>query len=501
MNLKEKLEALRKSIKTALDTAETLIGEGKFAEANVEQEKADKFAAEAQTVSKAIAQRETEEKTKLETERDEALKAAKSAEAKNKEAERLSGLGEQTTQEEEVEVTSAKAVNQMRYGETTEAVKAVISDLYGSKTTYNERRHKQMEAFVKYIRFGDSRMTAQEAGILDAHKADNFLLQPDVIAFEIKSGRSVAEMKATLVEGSLDLGGYLVPEDYRTEIIKRLMGLTVVRPRARVITTTRDSVEWPRLEGGPASTVYTSAVRVTWVEELPLNASVSLTNPTFGMLRIPIYTVMARTDLSRNLLEDSAFNLLDTIAGLFSEAMTVDEDNQFLTGTGGATPVGVLGTRTGAELGPITGVANQVSGNASALTADGILDLVYSIPAQYRKAAVFAMARLTQASVRKLKDGIGRYLWQDSYQMGQPANLVGFPVFESEQLPSITANNFPVIFGDWAGYIIADRVGMTVERVTDSTLIGQNKVALFARRRLGGAPAEPWRFAVQKVST
>lgn len=493
----KKLEELRKSIKAALDAAETLIGEGKFDEAKVEQDKADKLVAEAQVVSKAIAQRDLEAKTQLETERDEAVKSKNATEAKSKEAQRLAGLSEDVVEDKPED--SAKAINIMRYGEIEAGVKAVIADLYGSANTYNALRQEQMSAFVKYLRFGETRLNAKEAGILDAHVSKNYLLQPDTIGFEIKSGRSVGEIKATLVEGSLDLGGYLVPEDYRAEIIKRLMGNTVVRQRARVITTTRDAVEWPRLEGG--NTLYTSGVRVTWVEEQPVSANASLTNPTFSMLRIPIYTVMARTDLSRNLLEDSAFNMLDVVAGLFSEAMTVDEDNQFLTGTGGGTPLGILGARTGAELTPITGISSVVSGNASALTADGIFDLVYSIASQYRKGANFAFSRTTQRDLRKLKDGNGRYLWQDSIQNGQPAQLAGFPTEESESLPTIAANAYPIIYGDFGGYIVADRVGMTVERVTDSTLIGQNKVALFARRRLGGAPAENWRFAAQKIST
>lgn len=494
----KKLEELRKSIKAALDAAEALIGEGKFDEAKLEQDKADKFAAEATVVSKAIAQRDLEAKTQLEAERDEAIKAKNATEAKSKEAQRLSGLSEEVETEKDTEGDSVKAVNTMRYGEITDSVKAVISDLYGSSNTYNEMRQSQMSAFVKYIRFGEGRMNAKEVGLLDAHNYKNFLLLPEVIAYEIKSGRSVGEIKTTLVEGSLDLGGYLVPEDYRTEIIKRVAGATIVRGRARVVTTTRDAVEWPRLEGG--NDLYTSAVRVTWVEEEPISANASLTNPTFGMLRIPIHTVMARTDLGRNLLEDSAFNMLSVMADLFGEAMAIDEDAQFLTGTGGGRPYGILGDRSGAENVPVTGITQVVSGNASLLTADGLIDLSENIADQYKQNAVFALRRSSRQAVRKFKDGDGKYLWQNSYVAGQPPTLLGAPVTGSESLPAVGANAFPVIYGDFKGYIVGDRVGMTVERITDSTLMGQNKIAIFARRRLGGQVAEPWRFAAQKCS-
>lgn len=276
------------------------------------------------------------------------------------------------------------------------------------------------------------------------------------------------------------------------------MGITVVRSRARVVNTIRDSAEWPKLEGGNSQ--YTSAVRVTWVDEIPASATVAQTNPTFGMYRIPVHTVMARTDLSRNLVEDAAFNMQAITAELFAEAMAVDEDQKFLTGTGGGTPRGILGNRSGANETPETGIDSVNSGAAAALTADGLVDLAYGLHAQYRGNAVHVGARLTHRDVRKLKDGNGDYLWQRGLAAGEPPTLLSYPFLESESMPAIGANNYPIIFGDMKGYLIVDRVGMSVERVEDTTTKGTNTIALFARRRLGGQVVEPWRFQGHKVS-
>ena len=495
MNLLEKYNSLRASAKSALAEAETLIGEGKFTEAEAKQTEAKDLTAQAAVVKAQLDARQSET--------DEVV-AAKTAElqAENDRLKKSLKDPARLPFEEDAapvadDVTAKGAFYQMKYGDMADGVKAVIADLYGSASTYNEKRQKQTDAFVKYVRFGESRLNAQETDLITP-AAKNILLRPDVIEYEMKTGRSVGEIKATLVEGSMDLGGYLVPEDYRAEIIKRVMGATFVRGRARVVTTTRDAIEWPRLEGG--NDLNTSAVSVTWVEETPTNAGVAETNPTFGMLRIPVHTVMARTNLSRNLLEDSAFNLMDTLAGLFSESMSTDEDAQFISGTGGGRPLGVLGGRSGAEAIPVSGVATANSGHATLLTADGLIDLTEAIADQYKAGAVVAMKRATRQAVRKLKDGDGKYLWQNSYQQGEPASLLGYPVAGSENLPAVSANSYPVVFGNWGGYIIVDRVGMTVERVTDSTLVGTNKVAIFARRRLGGQVVEPWRFAVAKVS-
>ena len=488
--MKAQYEKLLKDAKAALDEAGTKIGEGKIEEAKALQEKAKGLREQASVVKAQL----------------DALSALESDEKDTKIAE-LEAAGKKPVRPMVVdsgnkpEGDDKKAfapVYVTRYGEMKPAVEQVIKDLYG--TDYYEKREKQRTAFVKYIRWGlqAGRLTGEEVGLIQPH-GKNIILTTEAIEHDIKSGLWASDIKASLEESQIDIGGALVPDDYRAEIIKRLMGLVQVRGKARVVTTTRDAIEWPRLEGGTAQ--YTSAVRVTWVDETPTSATVAATNPTYGLVRIPVHTVMARTDLSRNLLEDAAVNLLDILADLFAEAMAVDEDTQFLTGTGGGRPYGVLGDRAnGTQETIVAGVTDVNSGNATAITSDGLMDLVYSLPAQYRGRASLIASRTTHRDIRKLKDGQGNYLWQTNYAAGQPPTILGYPIAEDEGMPAIAANAYPVLFGDWKGYVIVDRVGMTIERVSDAVLTGQNTVAVFARRRLGGQLVAPWAFSGLQIA-
>lgn len=382
-----------------------------------------------------------------------------------------------------------KAIYQVRFGDENSATKAIVRDLYGGD--YNQKRLAQVGAFNKYIRYGERRMTAADENLLKT-----LILLPQSVQEEVQSGRDVRTIKADLQEMVNDLGGYLVPEDYRVDILSRLMGLTVVRRYARKVTTNRDAVEWPTVEGG--NDTYTSAVRVTWVEEIPSSATAAATNPKFGMKRVPVHTVMARCDLSKNLLEDSAFDVAGLLAEQFSEAMAMDEDAKFITGTGGGTPRGILAKSNGTA--PDDGVGSVVSGDASALTADGMINLVYGLGSQYRSNAVLIGARNTHRDLRKLKDGESRYMWEPSMQVGEPAAFLGVPILETENMPAVGATNYPLIYGDLRGYLIVDRVGMSVERVQDADTAGKNKVAFFARRRLGGEVIEPYRIVAHQVS-
>jgi HK97 family phage major capsid protein len=379
--------------------------------------------------------------------------------------------------------TAVKALYTMRFGKTDDAVKAILSDLHGAD--YEQKRYEQWTGFTYYLRTGD------------AKKGHNgFLWTPDSVKKAIMEGVEVSYMKTVMVEGLDDLGGYVVPEDLRMSIISRMAGLTVVRPIANVVTTSRDMLDFPTATGGDDQ--YRDAVRVTWVDETP-TAGTAATNLTFGQEKIPIYTVMAETFLSRNLVEDAAFNILGWLAESFASAQGIDEDNRFLKHAGDGSPQGILKSDTERSS---TTIAEVVSEDASALTGDGVIALVYGIGSQYRQSASCRIvgARATMREIRQLKTGSGEYLWDRNFQAGQPDRILGYGIGEQENMPTITASYYPLIFGDFSGYTIADRVGMSVERYLDSATARINQICFVARRRLGGQCTQPWKFAVQKIS-
>lgn len=413
----------------------------------------------------------------------EAKKAAAVLKAKIKEPQMLADLPVTPDPNEPPEPTQ-KSFNPayvLRYGDEDDAVKAILKDLYGDG--YQEKRWGQWQSFAKYLRTGEGQSVGH-------------IFTPEEIKVALKEGQDIRALKTVMVEASDVLGGYVVPADWRADVIMRLLGLTCVRPRARVLTTSRDAVELPKITGGDTSHQYIGAVRVTWVDETPLAATAD-TNVTFGLERIPVHTVMAKTRLSRNLVEDAAFNIVSHLAVEFAGAMAIDEDNQFLTGDGNGTPKGFFPSETS----NVMGLEESVSSHATALTSDGLIELVYDLPSQYRQNAVFVANRATWKAVRKLKTGDGEYLWERNWQVGQPDRLLGHEVLEQEIMPDIGAGKYPILFGDFGqGYTIVDRIGMSVERYLDSKTAELNQILYLCRRRLGGQCVATWAMVAHKVS-
>lgn len=249
-----------------------------------------------------------------------------------------------------------------------------------------------------------------------------------------------------LSEGTDADGGYLVPEEFEHQIITTLDEANVIRSLAKVIVTGSDRKI-------PVASSHSVA---QWTPE---NGSYQESNPTFEQKQIDAYKLTDLIRVSKELLQDSAFNLETYIAEQFARAFGIAEEQAFCTGTGEGQPTGIF-TNKGGQVG-------VTSASATAITVDELISLVYSLKSPYRRNAKFLMNDATVSLIRKLKDGNGAYLWQPSPQTGQPDRLLGYEIYTSPYVPVVAAEAFTVAFGDFNNYWIADRAGRTVQRLNE----------------------------------
>lgn len=241
-------------------------------------------------------------------------------------------------------------------------------------------------------------------------------------------------------------GGYLVPEEFETQIITGLDEANVIRSLAKVITTHHDRKI-------PIAVGHSVA---TWTAE---NAAYTESNPTFGQKQIDAFKLTDLIRVSVELLQDTAFPLEQYIANEFARAFGIAEEQAFCVGTGVNQPTGIF-TASG-------GAVGVTSASATAITVDEIIGLVYALKSPYRRNAKFLMNDATVSLLRKLKDNNGAYLWQPSVQAGQPDKLLGYDLYTSPYVPTVEAGAFAIAFGDFQNYWIGDRAGRTVQRLNE----------------------------------
>lgn len=281
-----------------------------------------------------------------------------------------------------------------------------------------------------------------------------------------REGMEAEEVRALIV-GDDTKGGYLAPAEFVAEVIKGIVEISPIRQAVRVGSTSAGSVILPKRTGRPTA---------HWVGE---DEEREETTITYGQLEIPVHETAAYIDVSQRLLEDAAVNVEAEVATDLSEEFGSIESIAFVNGNGVKKPLGVM---------QAPGVPEYINGHATNVSADSLIKLMYTLPAQYRNSGSWLMNGTTLGVIRTLKDGDGRFLWQPSYQLGEPSTLLGRPVIEAVDMPDIGNGAFPIAFGDFnRAYRIYDRVQMSILR-DPYTVATKGLVRFHARRRVGGGP-------------
>ena len=311
-----------------------------------------------------------------------------------------------------------------------------------------------------------------------------------------------------LNEGTDTGGGYWVTPEFNNTLVKKLATMTTLRQAATSFTTGSDQISFPKVSY-VTDDKYTSGVRFNWSAENPTSNISESTNPVAGRVTLNVWTATAAILLTRANIEDAQFDIMGLCSQLMGEAFALGENDAGWNGDGVGKPQGVLG-HANATVATASGGMVVNSGSASALTwgitdpTKGLIGLESALPPQYSNNSAWYGSKATFGAIRALTDSAVRPLWnpQDQYPnftSGNPATLLGRPVQMDNFLPAIGSNTYPLVYGDLSGYWFADRVGITIQTLTELFAL-RDIYCIYARRRVGGALVHDWRVKVQKCA-
>lgn len=260
------------------------------------------------------------------------------------------------------------------------------------------------------------------------------------------------ELRANLNITTANQGGYVVPASFQTSILELARELNVMRQICSVMSTS--SVENIPVEA--------TKLQMQWVAE---QAQIQDSDTTFAQITLGAHKFGGIIKITDELLQDNNVNLTSYLMRKMAESVSDFEENAFLNGTGANQPQGVF---AGASVG-------VTSASATAITADELIDLMYSVGAGYRNNGAWLISDDCERALRKLKAG-DDYIWQPALVEGAPNRLLGKPVYTSAKLPAVAKNNVIAAFGDFSRYQIADRGNISImrldERYADMGLVG-----------------------------
>jgi HK97 family phage major capsid protein len=248
---------------------------------------------------------------------------------------------------------------------------------------------------------------------------------------------------ATLSDQVGPSGAYLhAPETLRRELEINLLWYGGMRQVAETIRTeTGERLSWPTVDDTGNQAV-----------QLSENTAVTTTvDPAFAKVYWDAYKYSSDAVLvPYELLQDSVFDLPRILGELLGVRLGRKTNKDFTTGTGASMPMGIKTKLLQSSS------FFKLTANVAQITFDDIIDLVHAVDVAYRmQNPGWLLHDLLVAYVRKLKDGIGRYLWQSNQEIGQPDRLLGYPVQINNDMDStVTTGNACLIFGALSHYKI-----------------------------------------------
>ena len=367
------------------------------------------------------------------------------------------------------------------------AAKAFVEtkrDKDGILSEEDAKTYAEMEKRVKDISAEIDRMQAMEAMERELNKPTSTPITENPMNTRSekpkKTGRASDEYKQAVLnalrsnfrqvsnimqEGVDADGGYLVPDEYDSRLITKLTEENVIRRLGHRLSTSGDH----------KINIAASTPAAAWIEE---GESLTFGDATFDQIILDAHKLHVAVKVTEELLYDSMFDIENDLFDAFGKALANAEEDAFINGDGNGKPLGILAAAGGAQTGVTTA-------SSTAITADEVINLVYSLKRPYRKNAVFIMNDQTIAAIRKLKDGNGMYMWQPALTAGEPDRLLGYPVHTSQFMPTIAAGAKTIAFGDFSYYNIGDRGSRSLGELRE-LFAGNGMVGFLAKERVDG---------------
>lgn len=291
-----------------------------------------------------------------------------------------------------------------------------------------------------------------------------------------------------LQAGTDSAGGYLQPtEEFVNQLIKAVDDMVFIRQRATKFTVTNaEKMGVPSLENDPAD--------ADWTTELAIGGTDS--TMSLGKRELEPHPVGKLLKVSEKLLRavPMAENLVrDRLAYKFG----ITQEKAFLLGTGASQPLGLM---VASSSGISTGRDASTGNATTSITFDGLKEAKYTLKGAYWERAAWMFHRDGLKQISKLKDGEGRYIWQESVRAGEPDRVLNFPVEMSEYMPNtFTTGLYVGILGDFSYYWIVDALTMRIQRLVE-LYAATNEIGFIGRMEADGAPVLEEAFVRVKLA-
>lgn len=304
-------------------------------------------------------------------------------------------------------------------------------------------------AFSKYLRHGMGSLNAQERSLIQ------------------QRGTATQATVGGTPEGAL--GGFLVPQEFSNELdVATLFTGEVERLAKKLNTASGGLLDYPVVDDTATDAILTTET-----------SAVTTADMQFANKQLSAYNYSSLVKVSAQLLQDSAFDLNSFLVEAMGERIARATNAAFTNGTGTSQPQGI-----------ITGSTAVAAGAPGSITADDLLNLIYSVDSSYRNKASFGLMAHDNiiSAIRSL--GIGETndfpVFIPSMEVGQPDRVMGVPIYVNNDMESsIATTKKTVLAADFSKYVVRNAGGVQFLRLNER-FMNNLEVGFIAYKRADG---------------
>lgn len=218
--------------------------------------------------------------------------------------------------------------------------------------------------------------------------------------------------------------------------------------------------------------------------------------PKLEEVSIKLYPIYAYPKTTQEILDFSDLDVLSWLTDEIKDTFVETEEIDLISGDGTKKAKGFLSYPQAVQSDKERPFGTLEKMTTNAITADSLIDLLFKLKKKYRKNAVWVMNSNTAATLQKLKNGNGDYIWRDGLKAGDPDMLLGKPV---HYLENMNDKGAVVAVGDFKrGYYIVDHETGVRTRPDNITEPGFYKV--HTDKYLGGGLVDSNAIKILEVS-
>jgi HK97 family phage major capsid protein len=280
-------------------------------------------------------------------------------------------------------------------------------------------------------------------------------------------------------------GGFLIPEELRSEILQVALETAVVRPRATVIPMSSLRVPIPMIDDTSHASSILGGVVGYWTPE---SGTLTESQASFGRVTLDAKKLTAYAEVPNELLMDApAFE--GFFSGTFPKAISWFEDVAFLTGTGASEPTGFINSAVSISQAAETGQT------AATIVWENIIKMFSRmLPTSLGRAVwIASIDTFPQLATLSLSVGTGGGpVWIGNMAGGQggmdtpPVTILGRPLYFTEKTGPLGTSG-DINFVDLSYYLIGDRMEMQVS-ASEHYKFANDRTAYRVVSRVDGQP-------------